>query len=140
MELKPADATLENMKLTEIQATRGKMLQPMDGRTGTAIWQFAIPRVGEYAIWGRSTHKENQSSIFDLFVDEQAPIRWRVYGQWDKWLWSPAGNMITGSPQLFTLTAGEHTLRVRTKTPTSTVAKIVITDDPVWWPVEGMKK
>lgn len=140
IELKPADATLENMKLTEIQATRGKMLEPMDGRRGTAIWQFAITRAGEYAIWGRSIHKENQSSIFDLFVDEQAAISWRVYGQWDKWLWSPAGNMITGSPQLFTLAAGEHTLRVRTRTPTSTVAKIVITDDPAWWPVEGMRK
>ncbi|MHC4174546.1 MAG: hypothetical protein ACYTBX_04435 [Planctomycetota bacterium] len=48
--------------------------------------------------------------------------------------------MITGSPQLFTLTVGEHTLRARTKTPTSSVAKLVVTDDPAWWPVEGMRK
>ena len=140
IELKPDDATLKDMRVIEIKAAGGKVLEPSGGRRGTAIWEFMVPRASEYAIWGLSTHKENQSSIFDLVLDEQALITWRVYGQWDKWLWFPAGNMITGSPQLFTLTAGENTLRVHIKTPTSSLAKIVITDDPTWWPVEGMRK
>ena len=140
IELTRDNATLEDMRVIWIEAAGGKVLKPTSGQKGTAIWQFTIPRAGEYAIWGLSTHRENESSIFDLFLDEQAPVTWRVYGQWDKWLWSPAGNMTTGSPQLFTLTAGEHTLRVRTRTPTSSVAKIVVTDDPAWWPVKGMRK
>jgi fibronectin type 3 domain-containing protein len=140
IELTRDNASLEHMRVIWIEAAGGKVLEPTAGQRGTAAWEFTIPRAGEYAIWGLSTHRENESSIFDVFLDEQAPVTWRVYGQWDKWLWSPAGNMITGSPQLFTLTASEHTLRVRTKTPTSSLAKIVITDDPTWWPVEGMKK
>jgi len=140
IELKPADATLERLRVAEIEAARGNMLEQTGKQSGAATWEFTIPRTGEYAIWGRSTHQENEQSVFDLFLDEQPKITWRVYGRWGQWLWSPAGSMITGSPELFTLNAGKHTLRVRTKTPTSRIAEIVVTDDPSWWPVEGMRK
>jgi hypothetical protein len=140
IELKPANAGLENMTAAEIQSAGGKVLQPVAQGKAIATWEFDLPRDGEYAIWGRSTHTEGKNSAFDLAIDDRMKIPWRVWGQWDRWLWSPAGNMITGSPQIFSLKAGKHILRVRPETPTSQIAEIVITDDPSWWPVEGMRK
>jgi hypothetical protein len=48
--------------------------------------------------------------------------------------------MVTGSAQVVALRAGTHSLRLRPRTATREVAEIVITDDPRWWPVEGMRK
>jgi hypothetical protein len=128
------------MAVTEVGLAGGKVLQPTAQDRAVATWEFDLPRDGEYAIWGRSTHREGKDSAFALAIDGQTKVPWDVWGQWDEWLWSPAGNMITGSPQIFSLKAGKHILQVRPRTPTSQIAEIVITDDPSWWPVEGMRK
>ncbi len=113
-------------------------LKPDEAPLERVTWDFVVPREGEYAIWGRSTHAEDASAAFDLYLDDRPSIPWRVFGQWDKWLWSPAGNRFTGTPQTVAIKTGKHTLRVAGKTRTSRVAEIVITDDPSWWPVTGM--
>jgi hypothetical protein len=46
--------------------------------------------------------------------------------------------MVTGSPQGFELDVGEHVLQVCPRTARSPIAGIAITDDPSWWPVQGM--
>ncbi len=149
--LKPEEASVENMQVEAIEKAGGHVLRPAgDGRSG-AVWEFEVPRDGEYAIWGRSTHGQRERSAFDLVVGPsgdprvgrpsgQLQIGWRVFGRWDEWTWSPAGGMITGSPEVFALQAGKYTLRLRPRTQHAQVAEIVITDDPSWWPVEGMRK
>ena len=79
-------------------------------------------------------------SRFDMVLDGEQVIPWEAWGFWGEWHWSPAGIKITGSPQVFELRAGEHTMQVRPKTRESVVAGIVISDDPTYWPVEGMKQ
>ncbi|NLD73002.1 MAG: hypothetical protein GX649_09850, partial [Chloroflexi bacterium] len=44
-----------------------------------------------------------------------------------------------GSPQPFTLSKGNHTLRLIAHTPTSRVGEVVVTNDPAWWPLEGFR-
>jgi hypothetical protein len=139
IELRPVDARLDNMTRIESQSAGGEILRPAPQGRAMATWDFELPRDGEYAIWGRSVHQEGKPSVFDLMIGDQK-ITWRVWGPWNQLLWSPAGRMSTGSPEVFALKAGKHTLRVRPKTPTSQIAEIVITDDPSWWPVEGMRK
>jgi len=140
IELKAEGARLEKMTVTEVGEAGGRVLRPAARGKGVATWDFELPRDGEYVLWGRSTHRKGESAAFDLSIDDRLRTSWRVWGQWERWLWSPAGDMATGSPQLFALKAGRHTLRVRPRTPTSQIAEIVITDDPSWWPVEGMKR
>jgi hypothetical protein len=149
--LKPEGATAEAMRVESVDGAGGNVLRPMEGGRSRAVWEFDVPRDGEYAIWGRSTHREKQSAAFDIAIgradgpgiagsSQPIQVPWRVFGRWEQWTWSPAGSMITGSPELFALKAGKHTLRLRPRTESSQVAELVITDDPSWWPVEGMRK
>ena len=122
-----------------------------EGENPSASWEFEIPRSGVYAIWGRSTldvpEVESKGrnpgrliSQFELSIDDGPAIEWQAWGFWGEWHWSPAGRMVTGSPELFELEKGHHTLCLKPKTATSIVSAITVTDDPTWWPVEGMRK
>jgi hypothetical protein len=146
--LKPLEARLENLAVAEKPAAGGPVICRQDAAgadkpgarvRAVATWQFDVPRDGRYAIWGRSTYQKDQPSTFALALDDQPKIVWRAWGVWGKWLWSPAGDRVAGSPQVFALKAGTHTLRVLPQTPTAAVAELVVTDDPTWWPVEAMR-
>ncbi|MCX7012889.1 MAG: fibronectin type III domain-containing protein [Candidatus Sumerlaeota bacterium] len=99
-------------------------------------WEFDLPRDGDYAIWVRSMHDKQKRAAFDLFFDgakkDTDKIGCAVWGLWGKWNWSPAGRMVTGSPQRYAFTAGRHTLRLKPKTNMSPLKEVVITDDPTF--------
>ena len=151
IELDPAKAALDHMQKLTGEA-ESVILRPGAGSGWSATWKFSLPRDGAYAIWGRSMHQRPADehdgqdptqfliSHFDLVLDGKRVIPWEAWGFWGEWHWSPAGAKITGSPQVFELGAGEHTLQVRPRTPKSVLAGIVISDDPTYWPVEGMKQ
>jgi len=136
--LKPADARLNAASIESSKAAGGGVLRPTEGRNSGATWEFVAPHPGEYAIWVRATHEKEKASSFDLTIDAQPSIPWRAWGRWGQWLWSAAGNKATGTPQLFRIPAGKHTLQAVARSKTANAAEIVITDDPSWWPVTGM--
>lgn len=152
IELRTEDAAAQGMNLSDGNEEGRQVLAPdEEDQNPSASWDFEVPRSGVYAIWGRSTfdRPEDQSKgrgpgkfipQFELSIDDGPAIEWQAWGFWGEWHWSPAGRMVTGSPELFQLEQGRHTLRLRPKTATSVVSAIVIADDPTWWPVEGMKK
>lgn len=135
--LKPAEARLDGASAEPNAAAGGPVLKAGSGASA-GTWDFVAPRDGEYAIWVRAVHEKGAPSAFDLFIDNQQAIPWRAWGRWGEWLWSPAGNKITGTPQIFRIAAGRHTLRAVAKSEAANTAEIVITDDPSWWPVAGM--
>ena len=137
--LKPAEARLENASLETAAAAGGPVLRPASERNASGTWSFVAPRDGEYAIWVRSNYDKGKPSAFELTIDGQPRIAWRAWGRWGQWLWSPAGNQVSGTPQIFRLAAGKHTLRAVAKSRTANAAEIVVTDDPSWWPVTGMR-
>jgi hypothetical protein len=151
IELQPPGATLVGMELWRgAPGTEDTALWPDADGEWSATWTFEVSHDGAYAIWGRSMQERPQNEDvgrdptrlliphFDLILDGDLAIPWEAWGLWGQWHWSPAGTMVTGSPQVFELSAGEHVLQVRPRTPRSPVAGIVITDDPSWWPVQGM--
>lgn len=147
IELMPEDAEVLNMGLQKVEV--GQALYPRG--SGVATWTFEVPRDGDYAIWGRSIRERPKDEhvgrvradtldvYFDLCVDDDLEIQWTAWGYWGEWHWSPAGNLHTGTPEVFRLTAGTHTLCLKPGTPTALVAGLVVTDDSTWWPVEGMR-
>lgn len=148
IELTAPTAALSQTQIVSADGLEAGALQPMGGE-GSAAWEFEIPHDGEYAIWGKSLHEKPEDETLgrtgkrfitkcELTIDDEAPIAWEGWGYWGDWHWSPAGRMVTGSPELFRLKAGKHTLRLRMDAGPSLIAGIVITDDPSWYPVEGM--
>ncbi len=136
VELKPASAIVENMAVKEIAAAGGPVLLPTQPRNAAAEWEFDIPSTGDYAIWGRSMHDAKQRVVFDLVLDGKPIGNWQVRGLWQEWVWSAAGNRTAGSPQVFALQAGKHTLRLQPRTANAPIADIAITNDPTWWPAK----
>ncbi len=105
----------------------------------SATWRFRVHEDGQYAIWGRAMHRHGEPTAFDVVIDDEVVGEWQVWGRWGQWLWSPMGKKVTGSPELFNLTRGRHTLALVAKTATAWLGDVVITDDPTWWPMEGFK-
>jgi len=145
--LEPVRVTLEarkarrqNMAVEESAENGGRILRPSKvGEEVAASWRFKLPEDGQYAIWGRSIHQSGEPTVFEVIIDDEAVGEWQVWGRWGRWLWSPMGRKVTGSPELFDLTQGRHTLRLVAKTPTARLGDVVITNDPTWWPMEGFK-
>jgi len=152
IELSTESATVQGMSLCDGCEEGQEVLSPdEEAQNLSASWEFEVPRAGLYAIWGRSTfgRPEDQSKgrgprrlipQFELSIGDGPVIEWQAWGFWGEWHWSPAGRMVTGSPELFELEKGRHALRLKPKTAASVLSAIVITDDPTWWPVEGMRQ
>ena len=102
---------------------------------GSITWKFKLAQDGQYALWGISTHQERQPSLFDVLIDDQKVGQWQVWGRWGQWSWSALGSHVAGSPELFDLTEGRHSLTLVPRTATSAVAQVVVTNDPTWWPL-----
>jgi len=97
--------------------------------SGEASWEFETPRVARCAIWVRATHSKNALGSLLLYLDGGDAMSGRIWGPWDKWGWSQLGGRSTGTPRLFELKAGRHTLRVKPGTDKVTLAELVITGD-----------
>ena len=136
--LHAAEAKARGMKPFEV-AQLGEVALAPAGKEAAAVWEFELPRAGEFAVWGRSTHSAKEPALFDLILDGAVTIPWEALGMWNEWLWSPAGKTTAGTPELFKLAAGRHTLEAKPRTPASKVLGIVVTDNPAWWPVREMK-
>ena len=141
MYLRAGEASLTRIENVYSPGLGDHVLQATEGNIEgqTALWEIYVPRDGEYSIWGLSIHQENNGASFRVKIDEEKEIFWKVYGVWRTWGWSPFGNKVAGSPELFHLKAGRHSIRLDPQTDSSSVSRIVITDNPSYWPVTDMK-
>jgi len=140
IELEARRAKRQNMEVRELPAVPGGRVVVPDGRgEAAAEWRFRLREDGEFALWGYSIHQRNEPTTFEVYIDDEKVGDWRVWGRWGEWIWSPMGRKWTGSPELFRIGAGRHTLRLVAQTPTAQVAQVVITDDPTWYPVTGFR-
>ncbi len=133
-------ARRRGMELEQEPAVQGKVLaRSSQLEEPSAEWGLSLPASGLYALWGRSTHRREEPAVFGVEVDGESLGTWQVWGRWGEWVWSPMGRKWTGSPELFEIGAGRHTLRLLPRTPTSRIADVVITNDPSWWPMVGFR-
>ena len=92
-----------------------------------------MPRNGDYAIWGRAWGIDwgidwgNDS--FWVSVDGGFEAQWGI--PHERWRWGRVSHWdgSTSVPQTYTLGAGTHTLRIKTREHGSRLDLIEITDD-----------
>ncbi len=138
--LEAGQAKRRNMELEQVAAVQGQVLvRGQRDEEPSAEWRVNLRQEGLFALWGRSTHQREEPAEFDVLLDGEAIARWQVWGRWGEWLWSPMGKKVTGSPELFQIGAGRHTLRLVPRTPWARIADVVLTNDPAWWPVKGFR-
>jgi len=134
-------ARRHGMELVPEPAVQGKVLVAGGrGEEASAEWRVHLPEGGgPYALWGRSTHRRDEPAIFEVLLDGALLATWQVWGRWGEWVWSPVGRHVTGSPEVFEIAPGRHTLRIVPRTPTARLAEVVLTNDPTWWPMTGFR-
>lgn len=75
-----------------------------------AVYRIAIPRDGEYRIWGRIRAPDATRNRFWFQLDDAPFRKWRI-SVGDIWYWDDFhDDRDYGNALLFPLTAGEHTL------------------------------
>ncbi len=130
-------ARLKNVDMVSVQQIGSMALSTNDD--SKIIWDFQVPKEGDYAIWGESVLEKKGHDRFELLIDDTLSIHWDVYGLYNTWKWSPAGKKHSGSPQVFHLKEGDHRLTLIPLTENAKVSRMRITNDPSWWPVSEMK-
>ena len=107
-----------------------------DGQAGAATFTIRVPEAGRYAVWGlvgRSEPDDTSSNYagFFVYVDDQPLNRLQGGVKGDQWR-----EMTTSG--CYELEAGEHTIRLTTRTPGSAIKEIGFTSryslDGTWSP------
>lgn len=97
---------------------------PGDAR---ARYRFELADAGEYLIWGRVYAPDIDSNRFWLRLDEQPWLLWRI-STGEVWYWDDIHDDAEyGTPLVFTLAAGVHTLVFANAGPRARLDRIYIT-------------
>ncbi len=98
---------------------------------------FVVENESDFYIWGRVYALSDVEDSFWLLIDEsQDTITWPIGPTYNKWYWK---NLNNTEPDVneFHFTPGEHQLNFYTREKHSRMDKIVITNDPNYYP-EGI--
>ncbi|MBN2632733.1 MAG: hypothetical protein JXR66_04190 [Bacteroidales bacterium] len=124
-----------------VAAQNGKeYLAPDDEMPASVSWDFEIRKEGYYAFFGSSVcHPDRKMPGFSVDIDGKITTTWKPFGMYGTWKLSPVGEKHSGTPELFFLERGSHTLKVVPENRDSYVSGFVISNDPSFSPVDEMK-
>jgi len=83
-----------------------------DHSMGHVTFSLAIPRSGNYWLWGRVRGPDTSSDSFYVSVDRSNEMEWHFRS--GDWLWAKVTDG-QGAPQAWSLGEGEHTVTFRTR-------------------------
>jgi hypothetical protein len=100
-----------------------------DSFAGEAVYSFEVPVAGDYTIWGRIMSPTDNDNSLWVSVDGGPFALWdtEISGVW---MWDATNSRDIADPAIFTLSAGSHTLTVKTREDGTGLDKLVITNDP----------
>jgi len=125
----------------EIAAQNGtEYLVPDEILPSSVSWDFEIKNEGYFAFYGSSICQVNaKMPQFNAEIDGNIKSAWKPFGMYGTWKLSPIGIKNSGTPELFYLTKGRHTLKILPENTDSFVSGFVISNDPSYSPVDEMK-
>lgn len=109
------------------------------GGPGYVELPFTVPQSGEYVIYGRVRAPHGNDNSFYVSVDGGAEFAWHAPGPSasdvaEEWTWDPvssgAGDEVT-EPEVFSLKAGRHLLRIRNREDGTQLDNLIITNRPL---------
>ena len=102
---------------------------PPEQYGGEVSFDFTLPAAGEYAVWGRVWGIGWGNDSFWASVDGGGEAWWSI--PHNEWQWDQVSHWNGSETVIMTyyLTAGSHSLRIRTREHGSRLDVIEITDD-----------
>ncbi len=98
------------------------------GNAGTVTLTFSVPQAGTYYVWGRTRALHDGMNSLYVAMDGGAEIRWDFPIAAD-WGWQMVRDASTGARKTYTLNAGVHQLRFRSREQNSPLDAVAITRD-----------
>ena len=95
------------------------------GGSGFTTLTFTLSEAGNYWFWGRTRAEHSGANPFFVSVDNSPEFRWD-FSVTPNWTWAAVKDALTGFQRFFSLGAGAHTIRIRTREGNSPLDVIAI--------------
>ena len=130
---------------SDTSASNGKYIQIPEGigfhaHDGEANYTISINSLDNYVIWGRKIVATDNDNSFFIQIEDGTRYLWTLPLS-DNWQWDAVNHWGSGGefdpeidPVIFTLSAGEHTLRILQREDGAKLDKLLITNDMSYVP------
>lgn len=114
--------------LTDPSASACAYIASPEGNIGTSTITFELTEPGVYGLWGRTRAPHSGANSLYIAVDSGAEFRWD-FPVTSVWTWYPMKDAYTGAQPFFSLSAGAHTVRVRSREGSSPLDVVALGTD-----------
>ncbi|MFI4911858.1 MAG: LamG-like jellyroll fold domain-containing protein [Sedimentisphaeraceae bacterium JB056] len=101
--------------------------------TGSAVWTITVPQTGTYELWGRvraNGESVSGSDSFKVQIDSMTDINWYLTQTSDRlWTWEKVTDTSSKSYVSFSLTAGTHQIKIKTRETGAQLAAAFLTSN-----------
>ncbi len=119
----------------DTSASGAKFIRSSSSNVGTSSYLVAIPAAGSYRLWGRLQLMASVPPKFYVSIDGQ-PEDLLTGQAAQPWHWRET-TLQNGAPRSYALTAGIHTITIRSGTGNSYLDQLFLTNDPATNPGGG---
>lgn len=117
-------------------ARGGRYIRSTSGDIGTATFTFPIDIAANYIVWGRVNTLNGSTDSFYVMIDGSADQAYHaaldpnsVTQYPGTWQWTRVNSPESGNPRVFSLVAGTHTIRFRSREPNTSLDVIYLSTD-----------
>ncbi|HHF53439.1 MAG TPA: DUF5123 domain-containing protein, partial [candidate division WOR-3 bacterium] len=146
IEAEDADTITPDFKIVnDTSASNSKYIWVPEGagwhpKRGEAIYTIHIHSPGNYVIWGRIFANTISNNSFFVQMDDSPDYLWTITPS-NSWQWDEVNHWGNGTetdpeidPVIFTLSEGEHTLRIKQREDGTKLDKLLVTNDIKYTP------
>jgi PKD repeat protein len=149
LEAEDADTTTPDFEtVSDISASNGEYIQIPKGvgfraHDGEATYRITIDSPSDYIVWGSKIAATGGDNSFSVQIDDGTKYLWAISLS-DNWQWDAVNHWGSGEefnpeidPLVFTLSAGEHTVRIIQREDGAKLDELLITNDMSYVPVSN---
>jgi hypothetical protein len=102
---------------------------------GYVEYSFQVPVAGNYMAWGRVIANTDDDDSFYIKMDNGEYALWDItLGGTETWVWDKVNNRGVADPVIYSLEAGNHTLRIKQREDGAKIDRILITNNEQYVP------
>jgi len=148
LEAENADIITPDFEIAnDASASNGKYLWVLEGtgwnpKKGEATYTINITSPGDYVIWGRKIAANGSDNSLFVQMDNGFEALWAIALS-ENWQWDAVNHWGSGEefipeidPVIFTLSAGEHTLKIKQREDGIKLDRLLITNNMSYVPVD----
>lgn len=119
------------------KASNGRFIYSSRSEQGNVAIRFEVAEAGSYMVWCRVLSPDSSTDSFYVSIDGGPEEIYRTaLNSWSsQWQWTRINDDAGGTPRLFQLGAGVHTLTFRSREASTLLDAVYVTNDPEFVPL-----